>query len=139
MNTKASSTTSSCPSGYGAAIGSKLQGYTPPKAKLTHLEIGDLQKGKGATVKSGATVTACYIGALADNGTIFDDSNAHGGPQTFSLNNVIAGWEVGIPGMKVGGTRELLIPAALAYGAKASGSIPPNSDLVFFVQIVATK
>ncbi len=121
------------------AVGSKLQGFTPLKAKLSHLEIYDIQKGTGATVKSGATIEANYIGALADNGTIFDTSASHGGPQTFSLSQVIPGWQLGIPGMKVGGERELLIPAAMAYGSQGQGSIPPNSDLVFLVSVVAIK
>ena len=95
--------------------------------------------GNGATVKSGATVTACYIGALADTGVIFDTADAHGGPQTFSLGQVIAGWQVGIPGMKVGGTRELLIPSAMGYGTQGSGAIPPNADLIFIVSVESTK
>ena len=105
------------------AIGTKLQGFTPLTSKLSHLEISDLQKGTGPVVKSGATVKANYIGALADTGIIFDTSAAHGGPATFSLNQVIPGWQLGIPGMRVGGTRELLIPASMAYGAQGNGSI----------------
>ena len=121
------------------AVGTKLQGFTPIKAKLTHLEIYDIKKGTGPAVTSGATIVANYIGALADNGTIFDTSASHGGPATFSLSQVIPGWQLGIPGMKVGGERELLIPASMAYGSHAQGSIPPNSDLVFLVSLVAIK
>ena len=121
------------------AVGTKLKGFTPLKSKLTHLEVADLQKGTGAAVSSGATVTANYVGALADTGVIFDTSASHGGAQTFPLSGVIPGWQLGIPGMKVGGTRELLIPSSMAYGAKGAGNIPPNSDLVFIVNVVATK
>jgi FKBP-type peptidyl-prolyl cis-trans isomerase len=123
------------------AVGTKLQGFTPLTTKLSHLEISDLQKGTGPVVKSGATVKANYIGALADNGIIFDTSTAHGGPITIMLvpAHVIEGWVLGIPGMRVGGTRELLIPASLAYGAQGNSSIPPNSDLVFLVTIVGTN
>ncbi len=144
-NSKVSSTlsttanSSSCPSGYGVSDGSILQGYTPQTKPIPHLEIGDLQKGTGATVPSGATVVACYVGALADSGAVFDTSNAHGGPLTFSLSSVITGWQLGIPGMKVGGTRELLIPAAMAYGSQKNGSIPANSDLVFYVSVLSVK
>lgn len=138
LNTSAAKN-SSCPSGYSASVGSKLSGFTPLKTPLQHLEDADLSKGKGATVKSGATITACYIGALADSGVIFDTSDAHGGPQTFSLSGVIPGWQLGIPGMKVGGTRELLIPSSLAYGSKANGSIPANSDLVFLVDVISSN
>jgi FKBP-type peptidyl-prolyl cis-trans isomerase FkpA len=69
-------------------------------------------------------------------GVVFDASQDHGGPQTFPLGQVIAGWSEGIPGMKVGGTRRLLIPASLGYGSQGSGStIPPNSDLVFDITL----
>ena len=121
------------------AVGTKLKGFTPLTTKLTHLEISDISKGTGATVNSGATVTANYVGALASTGVIFDSSSAHGGAQTFPLSGVIQGWQLGIPGMKVGGTRELLIPAAMAYGSKSVGNIPANSDLVFIVNVVSTK
>jgi FKBP-type peptidyl-prolyl cis-trans isomerase len=115
--------------------GTKLQGFTPLTTPLTKLEYVDTTVGTGATVQAGATITADYTGALADSGVIFDASVDHGGPQTFSLNSVIAGWAQGIPGMKVGGTRELLIPASLAYGSSAQTGIPANSDLVFNVTI----
>lgn len=120
-------------------VGSKLKGFTPLTKPLTKLEIANLQTGTGAVVKPGYTITANYIGALASNGVIFDTSSAHGGPQTFSLKQVIPGWQEGIPGMKVGGTRELLVPAALAYGSKGNGAIPANSDLVFIVTVVNVK
>ncbi len=135
----ANANNTACPSGYSVPVGSKLQGYTPQTKPLPHLEIGDLKAGTGASVSSGATVSACYIGALADSGVVFDTSNAHGGPQSFSLSSVIPGWQVGIPGMKVGGTRELLIPAAMAYGSQKTGSIPANSDLVFFVLVLSAS
>ncbi len=129
----------SCPSGFNVNDGNKLAGYTPPTSAISHLEIGNLKIGSGPVVKTGATVTACYIGALASNGVIFDASSEHGGPQTFSLNSVIEGWKLGIPGMHVGGTRELIIPSGLAYGSQKVGSIPPNSNLVFLVYITNTN
>lgn len=116
--------------------GTAMQNFTPtttPQDKLTYI---DTTVGDGAEVKAGDTVTANYVGALMSTGTIFDASADHGGPQTFPLSGVIAGWSQGIPGMKVGGTRRLLIPASLGYGTQGSGSaIPPNSDLVFDVTI----
>lgn len=116
--------------------GTKMQNFTPTTQAQTQLQATDLKVGTGDTVKSGATITADYVGALMSNGTVFDASVDHGGPQTFSLSQVIAGWSQGIPGMKVGGTRRLLIPAALGYGSQGSGStIPPNSDLVFDVTV----
>ena len=135
----ATSNSTTCPSGYDVADGTKLQGYTPQAAAIPHLEVADMQAGTGAVIKSGATVVACYVGALAKTGVVFDTSGAHGGPATFSLSSVIQGWQLGIPGIKVGGTRELLIPATLAYGSQKVGSIPANSDLVFYVLVLSTK
>ncbi len=130
---------STCPGGFNVSDGNTLAGYTPPKNTISHLEVGNIKTGSGSVVKPGATVTACYIGALASSGVIFDASSEHGGPQTFSLNSVIEGWKLGIPGMRVGGTRELIIPSGLAYGSQKVGSIPPNSNLVFLVYITNTN
>lgn len=120
-------------------VGSKLQGYTPLTKPVAKLEIANLRTGTGTLVKSNATVTADYVGALADSGVIFDTSAAHGGAQTFSLKQVIPGWQFGIPGMKIGGTRELVVPAAMGYGSQGTSGIPPNSDLVFLVTITSVK
>lgn len=117
--------------------GEKMQNFVPTSTLQTQLQIIDTVVGTGAEVKAGATITADYVGALMNTGIIFDSSASHGGPATFPLNQVIAGWSQGIPGMKVGGTRRLLIPAALAYGAGSpSSAIPANSDLVFDVTLV---
>jgi FKBP-type peptidyl-prolyl cis-trans isomerase len=88
----------------------------------------------------GSTITANYTGWLA-NGTKFD-SNAGGapiGPIVLGSGQVIAGWDIGISGMKVGGTRRLVIGSSLGYGAGGQGSIPPNATLVFDVQLVSSK
>ncbi len=121
--------------------GTKLQNYTAlGKDKVAELEIIDTVVGDGAAVPEGATITAHYTGALCTDGTIFQSSHDFGEAITFGLNQVIAGWTKGVPGMKVGGTRRLVIPAAMAYGsARASASIPPNSDLVFDIELVAVK
>lgn len=113
----------------------KLPGFTPTSTPLTKLQIMDIKKGTGATVQPGDTVTADYTGALMKTGVVFDASSEHGGAQPISLSQVIAGWSQGIPGMKVGGTRRLLIPAELAYGSKAQQGIPADSDLVFNVTV----
>jgi FKBP-type peptidyl-prolyl cis-trans isomerase len=116
--------------------GTKLDGFTPV-ASVTKLQATDLKPGTGATVKRGATITADYTGAIAGSGMVFQSSKDIGQPVTFSLSQVIAGWSQGVPGMKVGGTRRLLIPAALAYGSqppKDSG-IPANANLVFDVTV----
>lgn len=116
--------------------GTKLQGFTPIE-KVTELQKIDTQVGTGAEVKPGDTVTAHYTGALAKDGTIFQSSLDSGQPIPFSLNGVIAGWTEGVPGMKEGGKRRLIIPAEKAYGSQSpSPNIPPNSDLVFDIELV---
>jgi FKBP-type peptidyl-prolyl cis-trans isomerase len=117
--------------------GTKLADYNP-LARVAVLEKIDVIEGTGEEVKPGATVTAHYTGALAADGTIFQSSHDMGQPVTFPLNGVIEGWREGVPGMRVGGTRRLLIPAAQAYGADSpSPNIPANSDLVFDIELVA--
>lgn len=118
--------------------GTQLSGFKPV-ASIPKLEVIDTKPGTGATVQPGATVTVDYTGAVAATGIIFQSSKDSGQAVTFPLNQVIAGWSQGIPGMKVGGTRRLLIPASLAYGANPpSGSnIPANADLVFDVTLHA--
>lgn len=119
--------------------GTKLQNFTPLQ-KIDSLQAVDTVVGTGAEVKAGDSVTAHYTGAVASDGTIFQSS--HDGknqPVPFSLNEVIQGWAQGVPGMKVGGTRRLLIPAALAYADRPpqGSNIPVNADLVFDIELVA--
>jgi FKBP-type peptidyl-prolyl cis-trans isomerase len=118
--------------------GTKLDGFTPVST-VTSLKTTDLKVGTGATVQPGANVTVYYTGAVASTGVIFQSTSDSGQAATFSLSQVIPGWTQGIPGMKVGGTRQLLIPAAEAYGANPpSGSgIPANAPLVFNVTLVS--
>ncbi|HKR82115.1 MAG TPA: FKBP-type peptidyl-prolyl cis-trans isomerase [Candidatus Saccharimonadales bacterium] len=119
--------------------GTKLQNFTPVAA-VPALQVFDVQEGSGDAVQPGATITAHYTGALAKDGTIFQSSHDFGEPVTFGLTQVISGWTEGVPGMKVGGTRRLIIPAAKAYGsASPSPNIPPNSDLVFDIELAAIK
>lgn len=116
--------------------GTKLEAFEPI-AKVETLEIIDISEGTGETVPEGATITAHYTGALCADGTIFQSSHDFGDPVTFGLDQVIKGWTVGVPGMKVGGTRRLIIPSEMAYGsARAASNIPPNSDLVFDIELV---
>lgn len=116
--------------------GTVLTGFEPQEA-VTALEKYDTVEGTGAEVQPGATVTVHYTGALVKNGVIFQSSHDFGDPITFPLDGVIAGWTQGVPGMKVGGTRRLIIPADLAYGAQSpSPSIPANADLVFDIELI---
>ncbi len=119
--------------------GAKLENFEP-QASMADLQIIDVSVGTGDEVPQGATITAHYTGALVSDGTIFQSSHDFGDAITFPLSGVIAGWTQGVPGMKVGGVRRLVIPAALAYGASSpSPNIPPNSDLVFDIELVAIE
>lgn len=117
--------------------GTKLVGFTPV-ANVSALQIIDTVEGTGDVVPAGATITAHYTGALCSDGTIFQSSHDMGQAITFPLDRVIAGWTEGVPGMKVGGTRRLVIPAAKAYGSHSpAANIPANSDLVFDIELVS--
>ena len=119
--------------------GTKLANFTPQGA-VTELQVIDTVPGTGDEVPEGATITAHYTGALVADGTIFQSSHDFGQPATFPLSGVIAGWTQGVPGMKVGGTRRLVIPANLAYGASSPApNIPANSDLVFDIELVSIQ
>jgi FKBP-type peptidyl-prolyl cis-trans isomerase len=120
--------------------GKPLANFTPV-ASITTLQKIDTKVGDGAEAKSSSTVTAHYTGAVAATGLVFQSSYDTGQPAQFPLSQVIKGWTEGVPGMKVGGTRRLLIPASLAYGANPpSGSgIPANADLVFDITLVAVQ
>ena len=116
--------------------GTKLTDFDPLN-KVAELQIIDLTIGTGDEVAAGATITAHYTGALCRDGTIFQSSHDTGKPATFGLSQVIKGWTQGVPGMKVGGVRRLVIPSALGYGsARAASNIPPNSDLLFDIELV---
>jgi peptidylprolyl isomerase len=119
---------------------SKEPKVTPPSgAAPTKLVTKELIAGTGAEAKAGDTVTVNYVGVLYKGGKEFDASWKRNEPFSFSLGKgqVIKGWDQGIPGMKVGGRRELIIPAALAYGAAGSPpTIPPNAPLVFVVDML---
>ena len=107
------------------------------------LQYEDTIPGSGATATAGQRVSVHYTGWLFNNGqqgSKFDSSKDRGQPFQFGLGagQVIKGWDEGVQGMKVGGTRRLVIPAALGYGARgAGGVIPPNATLLFEVELLA--
>jgi peptidylprolyl isomerase len=106
------------------------------------LQIKDLVTGTGAVAKAGSNVTVQYVGVLYSNGQQFDASWDRNQPLPFQVGvgAVIPGWDKGIPGMKVGGRRELIIPAALAYGAAGSPpKIGPNQPLIFVVDLLSVQ
>jgi peptidylprolyl isomerase len=109
-------------------------------APPTQLVTQDLELGTGATVAAGATVTVDYIGVACSTGVIFDSSYSRGQPATFSLASVIPGWNNGIPGMKVGGTRLLGIPPDQGYANQGAGAdIAPGETLWFVVKVENTQ
>lgn len=110
---------------------------TAPTGKL---ESTDEVVGTGDEAVAGKTVSVNYVGTLT-NGTKFDSSYDRNQPFEFVLGagNVIKGWDQGVAGMKVGGKRKLVIPPDLGYGASGNGSIPPNSTLVFEVELLSVK
>ena len=110
---------------------------TPPAEMARDLTCFDHVVGDGEVVPRGATIRAHYVGVLRKDGTQFDASWDRGEPSEFSLEMVIPGWTQGIPGMRVGGRRELVIPSVMAYGAEGRApSIGPDEDLVFIVDVV---
>ncbi|MGC8641160.1 MAG: FKBP-type peptidyl-prolyl cis-trans isomerase [Isosphaeraceae bacterium] len=136
----------------GVASG-KIQGDAAPKAepmppalptakgetKTTKggVKYETLKQGTGEELKTGAVAEVQYEGKLED-GTIFDSSRKRGEPMKAVLGagHFIRGWEEALPGMKVGEVRKLFVPAALAYGDQRKGTIPPNSNLIFEVELV---
>ena len=112
-------------------------GGEPPE----NLEITDVWEGEGAVAKAGDTVQVHYVGVAYSTGEEFDASWNRGEPLEFRLGvgQVIAGWDQGVQGMKVGGRRQLIIPPDLAYGdSGAAGAIAPGETLIFVCDLVST-
>lgn len=105
------------------------------------LKIEDIKEGKGEKVKAGDTVIMHYTGWL-ENGTKFDSSVDRNQPfeTKIGIGYVIKGWDMGVPGMKVGGKRKLIIPSELGYGKYGAGdAIPPDATLIFEVELLGIK
>lgn len=126
--------------GDDADLRGALMGATTADGDLVNLVIDDVRIGDGATVQEGDTVSVHYIGSTRD-GVQFDSSYVRGIPFEFTVGEgkVIQGWEKGLIGMKVGGQRILVIPPEMAYGNRQVSSIPPNSPLVFAIELLAIK
>jgi len=133
------STTSTAATPLPAALSHKPTVTVPKGQPPKSLVKIDLIKGTGPVATANSTVTVQYVGVLYSNGKQFDASwnDGSGQPISFSLaGGVIQGWTQGIPGMRVGGRRELIIPASLAYGkAGRPPKIPPNATLVFVIDL----
>lgn len=118
--------------------GKKMDNFTPI-ASVSELQKIDTTVGSGDEAKQGDTVIVDYVLALAKDGTVVQSSKDSGQPVTLQISqgSVIDGWVQGLPGMKVGGKRRLVIPANLAYGPQSPDpSIPANSDLVFDIDLL---
>ena len=130
-----------------AAMGAAAAGPTKVEEKdyktsKTGLKHAILKEGKGEEAKKGQTVSVHYTGWLQDGGKKFDSSVDRGTPFQFPLGagRVIAGWDEGVQGMRVGGVRKLTIPPDLGYGARgAGGVIPPNATLLFDVELLNVR
>ncbi|MGY2286920.1 FKBP-type peptidyl-prolyl cis-trans isomerase [Pseudomonas gingeri] len=104
----------------------------------TQLQVTDLLEGDGKAVVKGALITTHYRGTLAD-GSEFDSSHSRGKPFqcVIGTGRVIKGWDIGLMGMKVGGKRQLFVPARLAYGERGMGSrVAPGADLTFEIELL---
>jgi peptidylprolyl isomerase len=106
----------------------------------TELQVKDIWEGDGAEAKAGSTVSVHYVGVAWSTGAEFDSSWNRGTPLQFPLGagRVIAGWDQGVQGMKVGGRRQLTIPPHLGYGDRgAGGAIAPGETLIFVCDLVS--
>ncbi len=125
-----------------AALKTKPKVVVPTGPPPKQLVVKDLIKGTGPVAKTGSTVTVQYVGVLYKGGKQFDASwnDGSGQPVALPLTGVIKGWQQGIPGMRVGGRRLLIIPASLGYGAAGSPpTIPANAALVFVIDLHAVS
>ncbi|WHT21856.1 FKBP-type peptidyl-prolyl cis-trans isomerase [Crossiella sp. CA-258035] len=105
----------------------------------TELVVKDLVLGEGAEAVPGGTVEVHYVGVEYDTGEEFDSSWNRGQTIEFPLNNLIAGWQQGIPGMKIGGRRQLTVPPELAYGPAGAGHRLSGKTLVFVIDLVNAR
>jgi peptidylprolyl isomerase len=131
------SATSTSTTPLPAALSTKPKVVIPSGPPPKKLEVKDLITGTGPAATAASTVNVQYVGELYKGGKQFDASwnDGSGQPVSLPLTGVIKGWQQGIPGMKVGGRRELIIPASLAYGSQAQAKIPANSTLVFVIDL----
>jgi peptidylprolyl isomerase len=105
----------------------------------TELVIRDIEVGTGAEALPGSTVDVHYLGVDFESGEEFDSSWSRNQSIDFPLNNLIKGWQEGIPGMKVGGRRELICPPALAYGPAGGGHRLSGRTLIFVIDLLGVK
>lgn len=105
----------------------------------SELVVVDIVVGDGAEAQPGAEVEVHYMGVEYDTGEEFDSSWSRGQTITFPLNGLIAGWQEGIPGMKVGGRRKLICPPHMAYGPAGGGHFLSGKTLIFMIDLLGTR
>jgi FKBP-type peptidyl-prolyl cis-trans isomerase FkpA len=130
------------------AIEITLENTTKEENKMTEFTTVDTKLGEGREAEKGLTITVHYSGWIYDEneddkkGNKFDSSKDRNEPFTFVLGvgQVIKGWDDGFAGMKIGGTRTIIIPSEMGYGSRGAGSvIPPNADLIFDVELLGIQ
>jgi peptidylprolyl isomerase len=112
-----------------------FQGGEPP----SQLQLSDITVGDGAEATPGATVLVHYVGVDFETGEEFDASWGRGEPIEFPLRGLIKGWQDGIPGMRVGGRRQLVVPPELAYGPAGGGHRLSGRTLIFVIDLLAVR
>ncbi|RPE76574.1 MULTISPECIES: FKBP-type peptidyl-prolyl cis-trans isomerase [unclassified Frondihabitans] len=110
------------------------EGPAPAQLKITDITVGD-----GAEAQSGSTVNVHYVGVEYDSGEEFDSSWGRGESINFPLAALVRGWQEGIPGMKVGGRRKLVLPPHLAYGPAGSGHQLSGKTLIFIIDLLGVS
>lgn len=130
--------TATNPSVSGAAGAKPILGAPQGQAPKT-LVTNDIFVGTGKEAVASSTLTVHYTLMAWSTGQVVESSWDGGSPATFPLSGVIAGWQQGIPGMKEGGRRLLVIPAELGYGAAGGGPIGPNETLIFVVDVISVS
>ena len=105
----------------------------------TELVVVDIEEGSGDAATPGATVDVHYLGVDFESGEEFDSSWSRGQSIDFPLSGLIAGWQEGIPGMKVGGRRQLIVPPALAYGPAGGGHHLSGRTLIFVIDLLGVR
>lgn len=111
----------------------------PEGTAPAQLEITDITVGDGAEAQSGSTVNVHYVGVEYDSGEEFDSSWGRGESINFPLAALVRGWQEGIPGMKVGGRRKLVLPPHLAYGPAGSGHQLSGKTLIFIIDLLGVS
>ena len=120
-------------------LNSKPEVDFPEGPAPEELAIVDIVVGEGAEATSGATVDVHYLGVEYDSGDEFDSSWNRGQSINFPLGSLIAGWQQGIPGMKVGGRRKLVVPPNLAYGPAGAGHRLSGQTLIFVIDLLGVS